>query len=127
MNTLAVRLFLLVEQRVFILWQHLLLARHFPVPPIDGSRLQAVTCKGGADGVYHIINGAKALPLASLLGLRDSPWDLPVLGQEGMVSIQARPLDEDVRGGAIAKDSKSRRQLIRIHTKEDPKREETSL
>ena len=79
-NAFAVCLFLLVEQSVFILGQHLLLARHFAIPPVDGSCLLSITCKGSADGIYHSIDGAKTLPLTSLLGLRDSPWDLPVSG-----------------------------------------------
>lgn len=57
-NSLAVRLLLLVEERVFVLGQHFLLAGHFAVPPLDGLGGLSVAAQGGAEGVDDAVNGA---------------------------------------------------------------------
>ena len=86
MDSLAVFFLLLIEDRVFVLGQHFLLARHFLVPALHHLRGLSVSLKGGTDGVDHAIDRSQTLPLTGLLGGGDAPWDLPVAG-EGMISL----------------------------------------
>lgn len=78
MNALAVLLLLLVEQCVLVLGQHLLLARHFPVPALDGLGGVSIALQRGGDSVDNPVNATEALPLTSLLRLGEAPRDLPI-------------------------------------------------
>lgn len=77
-NSLAICLFLLIEERVFVFREHFLLAGHFAVPPFDGFGGLSGSVEGGADGIDDTVNGPQALSLTGLLRLGDAPWDLPV-------------------------------------------------
>jgi hypothetical protein len=84
-NTLPIRLLLLVEDRILVSWQHLLLTGHLPVPSLDCLCGLPLSCEGCADGIDDLVDGAEALPLAGFLGLRDAPWDFPI--QEAMLDL----------------------------------------
>lgn len=78
MYALAVLLLLLVKDGVLVLGQHLLLARHLRVPPLDGLGRLAVALQRRADGVDDAVDGAEALALARLLRAGEAPGDFPV-------------------------------------------------
>jgi hypothetical protein len=77
MNTLPVRLLFLIKDCVFVLRQHLLLPGHFLVPSLHSLCSLALSGESCGNGVDYSIDGAEALALAGLLGLRDAPWDFP--------------------------------------------------
>lgn len=56
MNSLPVFLLLLVENRVFVLWHHLLLSRHLLLPSDQVLRRQALALESIADDRDYVIN-----------------------------------------------------------------------
>ena len=78
MNALPVLLLLLIEDRVLVLGQHLLLARHLGIPPLNRLGGLSVALECGADGIDDAIDVAQALALAGFLGRGEAPWGLPV-------------------------------------------------
>ena len=77
-NALPVCLFLLVEECVLVLRQHLLLARHLSVPSLNGLSCLIFTGESCADSVNDLVDVAKALALPGLLRRRETPWGLPI-------------------------------------------------
>lgn len=78
MNSLPVLPLLAIKHGIFILWLHLLLARHLRLPAlnlVDGRH--SVSQQGGLDGINNVIDAAKTAAMAELLGVRESPWTLP--------------------------------------------------
>lgn len=118
MNALSVLLLLFIEDRVLVLGQHFLLARHFLVPALHHLRGLSIPLEGGADRVNNSIDRSQALPLTSLLGGGDAPRDLPVAG-EGMISTGS-VCRLSLEAG-LAKMSSFIGSSYRRHTREDPK------
>jgi hypothetical protein len=92
MNSLSVLLLLPVENRIFVLGQHFLLARHFRVPSLHGlCGYLAIALESTEHGVDDIIDGSETFALASLLRSGEPPWDLPVgIGTLGFLCHWAR-------------------------------------
>ena len=78
MDTLAVLLLLLIEDRVLVLGKHLLLTGHFIVPALYRLGGVSVAFQSCGDSVDNAVNATEALSLACLLGGRKTPRDLPI-------------------------------------------------
>lgn len=78
MNTLPVGLLLLVEDSVLVLGEHLLLAGHLGIPPLNSLGALTLPGKSSAEGINDLVHGAQTLALPGLLGRGETPWDLPV-------------------------------------------------
>ena len=89
MNALAVVLLLLVEESVLVLGQHLLLARHLLVPPLDSLGVLTIAGECSADGIDDAVHSAQALTLPGLLGRREAPRGLPVRRKRKMLVSKA--------------------------------------
>lgn len=79
-NALAISLLLRVEDGVFVFRQHLRLSRHLRLPPLQLLQSLSLLGQSRADSCNYIVDGPKALSLSVLLGLGESPGDLPVRG-----------------------------------------------
>ena len=124
MNALAVTALLLVEDRIFILGQHFLLARHLVVPPVDGFRRLALARESRGDCVHYLVDGAQALPLTGLLRRRDAPWGLPVYSKMGTLE-RDRDYGSVYRGcrvkGSWRENPGNGISNMKIRTREDPR------
>lgn len=78
MNALAVALLFLVEKSVLVLWQHLFLAGHLGVPPLDSLCALSIASQGSAESIDDTVNGAQTLALPGFLGGGQTPRGLPV-------------------------------------------------
>lgn len=78
MNALPVGLFLLVEEGVLVLRQHLLFTGHLGKPPVNSLCGVTVALQGSAEGIDDTVHGAQALALPGLLGCGEAPRGLPV-------------------------------------------------
>lgn len=79
MNSLAVLLLLLIEDRIFVLGHHLLLPGHLSIPSLHSLGCQtAIPLQRCADSVHHTVDGTETLALSRLLRTGEPPWDFPI-------------------------------------------------
>jgi hypothetical protein len=76
---LPIPLHLAVKDRVFVLWQHLLLSRHLHLPPLDLLHALSSSCERVIERFYDGVDVPEAFALAVLLVSGEPPWDFPVI------------------------------------------------
>ena len=79
MNTLPILPLLFIKDRILVLGEHFLFARHIAVPSVNGLCALAVSLECSGDGIDDPIDCTKTFPLACFLVPGDSPWDFPAM------------------------------------------------
>ena len=83
MYSLPIFLLFPVKNGVFVLGQHLLLARQLLVPTLDSlCRHSPVLLQCSTDRIYDFVDKLEAFALSCFLRCGESPWDFP--GQQGL-------------------------------------------